>query len=144
MSLQYVTDSRYYVVRYTPYHPSINIRYKYFNATDLNCMIDDLKPNTQYEFTVKVVKGRRESPWSMVVLNQTQEAAPASPPRDLTVQSNEERPTAVILRWQPPKQPNGQIIGKLSISPLFYFTIFPCKAFSFTEIVLIRDFYVND
>ena len=111
---QYVTDGRYYVVRYTLYHPSINPRYKYFNATDLNCMIDDLKPNTQYEFTVKVVKGRRESPWSMVVLNTTEEAAPATPPRELTVQSNEERPTAVILRWQPPKIPNGQIIGNFN------------------------------
>lgn len=56
--LQFVTDNRYYVVRYTPSHYSNNPRYKYFNATDLNCMIDDLKPNTQYEFTVKVVKVR--------------------------------------------------------------------------------------
>jgi len=54
--LQFVTDNRFYVVRYTPSHYSNNPRYKYFNSTDLNCMIDDLKPNTQYEFTVKVVK----------------------------------------------------------------------------------------
>lgn len=53
---QYVTDKRYYVVRYTPFHHNNNPRYKYYNATDLNCMIDDLKPNTQYEFTVKLVK----------------------------------------------------------------------------------------
>lgn len=58
LMLQFVTDNRYYVVRYTPSHYSNNPRYKYFNATDLNCMIDDLKPNTQYEFTVKVVKVR--------------------------------------------------------------------------------------
>lgn len=75
-------------------------------------MIDDLRPNTQYEFTVKLVKGRRESPWSMVVLNQTQEAAPSSPPRDLTVQSVQDHPTAVMLHWQPPKQPNGPITGE--------------------------------
>ncbi|XP_057322017.1 netrin receptor unc-40 isoform X2 [Microplitis mediator] len=109
---QYVTDHRYYVVRYAPYHPlTLSPRYKYFNATDLNCMIDDLKPNTQYEFTVKTVKGKRESPWSMIVLNQTHEAAPTSSPRDLTVQSYEDRSTAVIVHWQPPKQPNGHIIG---------------------------------
>ncbi|XP_069703629.1 neogenin isoform X2 [Periplaneta americana] len=108
---QFVTDNRYYVVRYTPSHYSNNPRYKYFNATDLNCMIDDLKPNTQYEFTVKVVKGRRESPWSMVVLNMTQEAAPSSQPRDLTVVPVEDNPTAVNLNWQPPKQPNGPITG---------------------------------
>ncbi|XP_021933563.1 neogenin isoform X2 [Zootermopsis nevadensis] len=108
---QFVTDNRYYVVRYTPSHYSNNPRYKYFNATDLNCMINDLKPSTQYEFTVKVVKGRRESPWSMVVLNMTQEAAPSSQPRDLTVVPVEDNPSAVNLNWQPPKQPNGPITG---------------------------------
>lgn len=68
---QLITDSRYYTVRYTTYTYS---KYRYFNSTDLNCMIDDLKPNTQYEFSVKVVKGRRESKWSMSVINTTQEA----------------------------------------------------------------------
>ncbi|XP_011334022.1 neogenin isoform X4 [Ooceraea biroi] len=115
---QYVTDNRYYMVRYTSYHHSSNPRYKYYNATDLNCMIHDLKPNTQYEFTVKLVKGKRSSPWSMVVLNQTQEAAPSTPPRDLSVQTIEDRPTSVLLRWQPPKQVNGQITGYL----IFYST----------------------
>ncbi|XP_036150275.1 neogenin isoform X5 [Monomorium pharaonis] len=110
---QYITDSRYYVVRYTSYHHSSSPRYKYYNATDLNCMIHDLKPNTQYEFTVKLVKGKRSSPWSMVVLNQTQEAAPSTAPRDLIIQTIEDRPTSVLLRWQPPKQPNGQITGYL-------------------------------
>ncbi|XP_063985766.1 neogenin isoform X2 [Diachasmimorpha longicaudata] len=109
---QYVTDNRYYLVRYGPYHPgSFNSKYKYFNASDLNCMINDLKPNTQYEFTVKTRKGKRESPWSMLVLNQTQEAEPTTSPRDLVVQGSEDRPSSVILKWQPPKQPNGQIIG---------------------------------
>lgn len=51
---QYVTDNRYYVVKYSSV---TNQKDRYFNATDLNCMIDDLRPNTPYEFTVKVVKG---------------------------------------------------------------------------------------
>ncbi|XP_071452262.1 neogenin isoform X2 [Hetaerina americana] len=106
-----VTDSRHYVVRYTSSHHSPSPRYRYFNSTDLNCMLDDLKPNTQYEFTVKLVKGRRESPWSMVVLNTTEEAAPSSAPRDLTVVPVEGQPSVVNLNWQPPKQPNGQITG---------------------------------
>lgn len=49
----------------------------------------------------------------MVVLNQTQEAAPSTAPRDLTIQTVEDHPTSVILRWQSPKQPNGQITGRL-------------------------------
>ncbi|CAB0030178.1 unnamed protein product, partial [Trichogramma brassicae] len=108
---QYVTDKRYYVVRYTSYHRSNNPKYKYENATDLNCMIHDLKPNTEYEFSVKVVKGRRESQWSMVALNKTLEAKPASSPRDLTVQGIDDHPKSVLLRWQPPKQSNGDING---------------------------------
>ncbi|KAF8764604.1 Neogenin like protein [Argiope bruennichi] len=74
-------------------------------------MIDDLRPNTQYEFSVKVVKGSRESTWSMSVINSTQEAAPSSPPRDLTVIPSEDDSSSVTLTWQPPKQPNGQITG---------------------------------
>ncbi|XP_076634559.1 neogenin protein frazzled isoform X8 [Colletes latitarsis] len=114
---QFVTDNRYYVVRYTHHHSS-SPRYKYYNATDLNCMVRDLKPNTLYEFAVKLVKGKRESPWSMVVSNQTQEAVPSSAPRDLLIQSVEDRPVSVLLRWQPPKQPNGPITGYI----IFYST----------------------
>ena len=33
-------------------------------------MLDDLRPNTEYEFVVKVVKGRRQSKWSMVTVNR--------------------------------------------------------------------------
>lgn len=57
-------------------------------------------------------QNRRESPWSLVVPNTTFEAAPSSPPRDLTVVPVEENPSAINLNWQPPKQPNGQITGK--------------------------------
>ncbi|XP_045029173.1 neogenin isoform X4 [Daphnia magna] len=115
---QIVADSRYYVVRYTSSHTSSNPRYRYMNSTVLNCMLDDLKPNTQFEFAVKVIKNRRESPWSLVVPNTTFEAAPSSPPRDLTVVPVEENPSAINLNWQPPKQPNGQITGYV----IFYTT----------------------
>lgn len=114
---QMLHNDRYYIVRFTTYF-STNPRYKYANATDLNLMIDDLKPNTQYEFSVKVVKGRRESTWSLSVFNTTHEAAPTTPPRDLTVVSMESNPAAIILNWQPPKQPNGQITGYM----VFYTT----------------------
>lgn len=63
-----------------------------------------------FEFSLK--QNRRESPWSLVVPNTTFEAAPSSPPRDLTVVPVEENPSAINLNWQPPKQPNGQITGK--------------------------------
>lgn len=110
---QLITDSRYYIVRYTS-TASLKAdrpKHNYRNATDLNAMLDDLRPDTEYEFTVKVVKGRRQSPWSLVVYNQTEEAAPASAPRDLAVIGNSGDPGTVTLSWLPPRRPNGQING---------------------------------
>ena len=68
---QRITDSRYYTVRY---NAKAARKVKYVNSTSLNIHIDDLKPNTDYEFAVKVIKGRRESTWSMSVFNKTDES----------------------------------------------------------------------
>lgn len=35
-----------------------SLKTKFLNVTDLNMMISDLKPNTLYEFSVKLVKGK--------------------------------------------------------------------------------------
>lgn len=66
---QRVVDSRYYTVRYNSKASSRKV--KQINSTSLNIHIDDLKPNTEYEFAVKVIKGRRQSTWSMSVFNKT-------------------------------------------------------------------------
>ncbi|XP_076055481.1 neogenin protein frazzled isoform X2 [Oratosquilla oratoria] len=110
---QIVSDDRYYTVRYTTYAQasSSTPRYKYQNSTEVTSLIDNLKPNTVYEFAVKVIKKRRESRWSLVASNTTMEAKPSSPPRDITVVTISNDPTTVVLNWQPPKQPNGQISG---------------------------------
>ncbi|XP_054089803.1 neogenin isoform X6 [Zeugodacus cucurbitae] len=105
---QHVIDNRHYTVRFGI---SGSSRFRYHNTTDLNCMINDLRPNTQYEFAVKVVKGRRESAWSMSVLNSTYQNVPITPPRELTVRPDEQNPQTVILQWLPPKHSLGQITG---------------------------------
>ncbi|KAL4216343.1 putative aminophospholipid-translocase [Mactra antiquata] len=109
--IQRVTDNRYYTIRYTS-TPNRG-KYKYVNSTDLVKQIDDLRPHTKYEFSVKVYKGRRTSVWSMAVSNVTQEAAPGSIPRDLTAIPVEGDPLSVTLNWQPPQKPHGQITGYL-------------------------------
>ena len=92
---QLIPDSRYYIVRYTLLEAGVgnldsglsldlddnDAKHSYRNSTDLNLMIDDLRPASEYEFAVKVVRGRRQSGWSLVVTNHTREAAPASAPR---------------------------------------------------------------
>ncbi|XP_016957422.1 neogenin isoform X3 [Drosophila biarmipes] len=105
---QHVTDNRHYTVSYGITGSN---RYRYHNTTDLNCMINDLRPNTQYEFAVKVVKGRRESSWSMSVLNSTYQNVPVTPPREVTVRLDEMNPPTVIIQWIPPKHTVGQITG---------------------------------
>lgn len=106
----HTSNSRFYTVRYNIVDST---RYKFYNTTDMNCMIDDLRPNTQYEFAVKAVKGRRESPWSMSEVNTTFSLSPVSPPRDLAAQPDPSNPQTVVLKWLPPRNTNGQISGYL-------------------------------
>lgn len=112
---QQVVDNRHYIVRYNTVGSS---KFRFYNTSDLNCMIGDLRHNTQYEFAVKVVKGRRESAWSMSVLNSTSPAAPVSSPRDLSINADEKNQQNVILRWLPPRHSSGQINGYI----VFYTT----------------------
>lgn len=48
-------DNRYYIVKYTDEKTQ---KSRFINVTDLNVMVDDLKPNTLYDFSVKLVKGK--------------------------------------------------------------------------------------
>ncbi|XP_074038285.1 neogenin protein frazzled [Leptinotarsa decemlineata] len=105
---QYVKDNRYYIVKYTDEKQR---RTKYLNVTDLNVMVDDLKPNTLYDFSVKLVKGRKESSWSMVVQNRTWELPLNVAPRDLFVHFKDDESQLVELSWQPPKTYTGRING---------------------------------
>ncbi|CAH2083882.1 unnamed protein product [Euphydryas editha] len=103
---QTATDGRRYAVRW-----SGGGRTRVYNVSDLNCMVDDLRPYTHYEFAVKLIKGERESAWSMLASNTTLEAAPASAPRDLRVSAAAPPARAVDLTWSPPARPNGQLTG---------------------------------
>ncbi|KRZ37952.1 Neogenin -like protein [Trichinella pseudospiralis] len=108
LSHQRATDNRYYTIRYTSHYVSGG-RYRYVNTSETNYMIDGLKPDTQYEFSVKASLGRAESEWSMTAFNKTFSSAPSSAPRDLTPIDSDSDPTTVLLNWQPPKHPNGKI-----------------------------------
>jgi len=105
-----ILDDRYYTIMYKSLSGG---KYKYQNATDLNYHIEGLRPNTEYEFMVKYIRGRRASQYSMAVRNKTQEKAPDSAPRDVTPVPLETNSLAVSLNWQPPARPNGQITGYL-------------------------------
>ncbi len=65
------TDNHYYMVKYNADGSNIQ---KFVNTTDLHAHIDQLLPNTKYEFSVKLIKGRRQSFWSMGVRKTTLQA----------------------------------------------------------------------
>lgn len=48
------------------------------NATTLSYLVTGLKPNTLYEFSVMVTKGRRSSTWSMTAHGTTFESGTVS------------------------------------------------------------------
>ncbi|XP_072516424.1 neogenin 1a isoform X8 [Salminus brasiliensis] len=107
---QKITDARYYTVRWKTNIPA-NTKYKTANTTNLSHMVTGLKPNTLYEFSVMVTKGRKTSTWSMTAHGTTFEATPSSAPKDVTVVSKEGRPRTIIVNWQPPSEANGKITG---------------------------------
>ncbi|XP_049574334.1 neogenin 1a isoform X3 [Syngnathus scovelli] len=107
---QKITDNRYYTVRWKTNIPA-NTKMKVANTTSLNHMVSGLKPNTLYEFSVMVTKGRRTSTWSMTAQGTTFETIPSSSPKDVTVVSKENKPRTIIINWQPPSEANGKITG---------------------------------
>ncbi|XP_052457101.1 neogenin isoform X12 [Carassius gibelio] len=107
---QKITDARYYTVRWKTNIPA-NTKFKVANTTTLTHTVTGLKPNTLYEFSVMVTKGRRTSTWSMTAHGTTFEAIPSSGPKDVTVVSKEGRPRTIIINWQPPSEANGKITG---------------------------------
>ncbi|XP_075064428.1 neogenin isoform X12 [Mixophyes fleayi] len=107
---QKITDARYYTARWKTNIPA-NTKYKMANSTTLSYLVTGLKPNTLYEFSVMVTKGRRSSTWSMTAHGTTFESVPSSPPKDVTVVSKEGKPRTIIVNWQPPSEANGKITG---------------------------------
>ncbi|XP_069382212.1 neogenin 1a isoform X9 [Paralichthys olivaceus] len=107
---QKITDNRFYTVRWKTNIPA-NTKVKMANTTSLNHMVTGLKPNTLYEFSVMVTKGRRTSTWSMTAQGTTFETIPSSSPKDVTVVSKENKPRTIIVNWQPPSEANGKITG---------------------------------
>lgn len=99
-----IPDDRVYLVRYNVADMS-NTKYKYKNATERNVIISDLKPNTLYDFAVRLVISRRESDWSMTTSQMTMETSPA--PSDINIRSDPDTPSSVIITWQAPNLPSN-------------------------------------
>ncbi len=71
--------------------------------------IGGLSPYSEYEFRVMAVNNIGRGPPSGTVETRTSEQAPSSPP--LRVQARMLSATTILVQWEPPEEPNGQIRG---------------------------------
>ncbi|XP_066491387.1 receptor-type tyrosine-protein phosphatase S isoform X2 [Tiliqua scincoides] len=98
----------YYVIEYKsksqdgPYQIKEDI-------TTTRYSIGGLSPNSEYEIWVSAVNTIGQGPPSESVVTRTGEQAPASAPRN--VQGRMLSATTMIIQWEEPVEPNGQIRG---------------------------------
>ncbi|XP_019904592.2 protein tyrosine phosphatase receptor type Fa isoform X8 [Esox lucius] len=71
--------------------------------------IGGLSPYSEYEFRVMAVNNIGRGPPSGLVDTRTSEQAPSSPP--LAVQARMLSASTMLVQWEPPEEPNGQIRG---------------------------------
>ncbi|KAM6936966.1 protogenin B-like [Xenentodon cancila] len=104
-----------YTVRCTPVgtHNVSAIRYLQVNRVPItlvrcvllqSVMVQNLTPNTRYEFVVRLHVDQMSSPWSSVVYHQTPPAAPSHPPAGVRLTLIED--DTALVSWKEPNEPN--------------------------------------
>ncbi|XP_063437519.1 receptor-type tyrosine-protein phosphatase S-like isoform X2 [Mytilus trossulus] len=77
-------------------------KYKYLNTTKGEVKrLNVITSNGSYEFSVKAVRGRKESEWSDPVQNSLDSEVAVGPPRGLKIKDS--TPTSIKIKWRRPK-----------------------------------------
>ncbi|XP_076131587.1 receptor-type tyrosine-protein phosphatase S [Alosa pseudoharengus] len=98
----------YYIIQYRG--KTADSKYETMDGiTTTRYSIGGLSPNTDYEIRVSAFNTIGQGPPSEPVEARTGEQAPASPPRN--VQARIISANTVVVRWDEPEEPNGQIKG---------------------------------
>ncbi|XP_051975727.1 LOW QUALITY PROTEIN: protogenin B-like, partial [Xyrauchen texanus] len=96
-----------YFVRYGPVSPADASPVRYVQTTERTVTVTGLKPNTRYEFAVRLHMDQMSSPWSSTIYQRTQLEAPSSPPLSVRVTLIED--DTALVSWKQPDQPNLSI-----------------------------------
>ncbi|XP_018866859.4 protogenin isoform X1 [Gorilla gorilla gorilla] len=75
----------------------------YLQTSETHMLVQDLEPNTKYEFAVRLHVDQLSSPWSPVVYHSTLPEAPAGPPVGVKVTLIED--DTALVSWKPPDGP---------------------------------------
>ncbi|XP_047661235.1 receptor-type tyrosine-protein phosphatase S isoform X31 [Tachysurus fulvidraco] len=121
----------YYVIQYRAKIPDSKFE-TMDSITTTRYSIGGLSPNTEYEIRVSAVNTIGQGPASEPVEARTGEQAPASPPRN--IQARIISHSTVMVRWEEPEEPNGQIKGYR-----VYYTMDPSQPMSMWQIHNVQD-----
>ncbi|KAK6104660.1 Fibronectin type III domain family protein [Brugia pahangi] len=98
-----------YIIRYRQKYDEELFKQKEVSANVTTTVITELEPYQLYEITVSSVNLIGRGTASLPKEVQTDETAPNSPPQK--VQARALSRSSILVRWEPPKKPNGQITG---------------------------------
>ncbi|XP_016897889.1 receptor-type tyrosine-protein phosphatase S isoform X16 [Cynoglossus semilaevis] len=121
----------YYIIQYRAKGP--DSKYETVDSiTTTRYSIGGLYPNTEYEIRVSAFNSIGQGPPSARVEARTGEQAPASPPRN--VQAHIISQNTVMVRWEEPEEPNGQVKGYR-----VYYTMDPSRSINEWQIHNVQD-----
>ncbi|XP_051983973.1 receptor-type tyrosine-protein phosphatase F-like isoform X4 [Xyrauchen texanus] len=98
----------YYIIQYRAKTSDTNFQ-EVDGVATTRYSIGGLSPYSEYEFRVMAVNNIGRGPPSDPVETRTGEQAPSSPP--LHVQARMLSASTMLVQWEPPEEPNGQIRG---------------------------------
>uniref|UniRef100_A0A673JRU4 Receptor-type tyrosine-protein phosphatase F n=1 Tax=Sinocyclocheilus rhinocerous TaxID=307959 RepID=A0A673JRU4_9TELE len=98
----------YYIIQYRAKTSDSNFQ-EVDGVATTRYSIGGLSPYSEYEFRVMAVNNIGRGPPSDPVETRTGEQAPSSPP--LHVQARMLSASTMLVQWEPPEEPNGQIRG---------------------------------
>ncbi|XP_073075953.1 fibronectin type III domain-containing protein 1 isoform X2 [Manis javanica] len=102
-----VVASRQYTVRHREKGESA--RWDYKQVSNRRVLIENLIPDTMYEFAVRISQGERDGKWSTSVFQRTPESAPTTAPENLNVWPVNGKPTAVTVAWDALPETEGKV-----------------------------------
>ncbi|KAM6963148.1 protein tyrosine phosphatase receptor type Fa [Aplochiton taeniatus] len=98
----------YYIIQYRARLPDNGFQ-EVDGVATTRYSIGGLSPFSEYEFRVLGVNNIGRGPASGLVNTRTSQQAPSSPP--LNVQARMLSSSTVLVQWEPPEEPNGQVRG---------------------------------
>ncbi|XP_034032090.1 protogenin B-like [Thalassophryne amazonica] len=96
-----------YTVRCTPVGTHNASAVRYLQTTRQSITVQNLDPNTRYEFVVRLHVDQMSSQWSSVLHHQTLPAAPGQPPAGVRVTLIED--DTALVSWREPTEPNAVV-----------------------------------